>query len=175
MKFKIETEIVNISDISEYIGSVAQSRRLRVTDLFEGQSKITVVREATLKLFIFRNFRIHTFHSNIYKMFSISSSVKSENLDDTSTLGRQYLVTYWTSENKAIRQQFDSGQQINELLTSQWKSFATNMDFVVNSQIIDNDEYFLWCSSCMTIRFVIHHHFCLLYKTNTINTQHFDC
>ena len=93
MKFIIETEIVNISDISEYIGSVAQSRRLRATDLFEGKSKITVVREATLKLFIFRNFRIQSFHSNIYWMFSISSSVTSENLDDTSTLGRQYLVT----------------------------------------------------------------------------------
>ena len=52
-------------------------------------------------------------------MFSIFSYVKSDNLDDATTLLGQYHVTYWTNENKAIGQQFDSGQEFDELLTGQ--------------------------------------------------------
>ena len=36
-------------------------------------------------------------------------------------------MSYWTKENKAIGQQFDSGQKIDELLTSQKSSFATTV------------------------------------------------
>ena len=43
---------------------------------------------------------------------------------------------------KAIGQQFDSGQSIDELLTGQKNSFATSRDFVVNSQ---NVVYLLYC------------------------------
>ena len=50
-----------------------------------------------LYTFIFSKFSklIHSFHSHIHKMFSIL---------------RQYHMTYWTNENKAIGQQFESWQ-----------------------------------------------------------------
>ena len=82
------------------------------------------------------------FHLNIHKMCSISSSVKSETMDDASTLWRQFHVIYWTNENKAISQQLYSGQQIDELLICHYNSFVTNRDFVVNSQ---NGVYLLFC------------------------------
>ena len=59
-----------------------------------------------------------------WSILSNRCSVKTENLDVASTLWRQYHVTYWTNENRAIGQQ----------LTGQLNSFATNMDFFVNSQ-----------------------------------------
>ena len=60
-----------------------------VIDWVRGQKKLhAVVREACLLLFcyihihFFQNFLIHSFHLHIHKMFSISSYVKSEILDD---------------------------------------------------------------------------------------------
>ena len=73
------------------------------------------------------------FMINLSTHISNRCSVKTENLDVASTLWRQYHVTYWTNENRAIGQQ----------LTGQLNSFATNMDFFVNSQ---NVVYLLYWS-----------------------------
>ena len=60
--------------------------------------------QLSITVLFFQNFHLH-----IHNMFSISSSVKSKNLEDASTLWRRYHVTYWTNENKTIGKQFDSG------------------------------------------------------------------
>ena len=61
-------------------------RRLRAADPSPGQTKLLLSSKRVYNYFIkhfhfYQNFRIHSFHSHIQLVFSVSSSVKSESLD----------------------------------------------------------------------------------------------
>ena len=92
--------------------SVALSLWVPATDPFKGQTKLLMSEKPVYNCFVIH---LHFFKKKLYSLFPLTfqyprpSSLRIMQFD-ILTLWHQYQVTYWTNENKAIDQQFDSGQ-----------------------------------------------------------------
>ena len=92
--------------------SFARSRRLKATDPFEGQTKLLLSEEPVYNCFavhlhFLKNFLFTlSMHSHIHILVRKVREC-GRHLDIVTSI---YHVTYWTNKNKAIGQQFDSGQ-----------------------------------------------------------------
>ena len=104
-------------------GSVAQSRRLGTTDLFEGQTKLLLPSNPVNKCFVI-----------LLHFFKFSTRISQEYWERVNIT----WVRHWTNENKASGQQFDSGKEIhvNRTVLQQIGNFFGNSQNIL---------YLLYC------------------------------
>ena len=98
--------------------------RLQATDPSSGQTKLLMSLNPVDNCILYCRFQASLYYSG----------VQVRETEQTHYFLRQNdMSSFKINENKTIGQQFDTGRQIDKLLTGQLSRDATNRDFLINS------------------------------------------